>query len=161
MLRKIVSVFGRYSLHTITAMANISTIMIHLHPEVHVLLLSDGSFWTLIHTLGHSAFMIAPQSYRSIKPRLKFATCLWDLHVYASTHGGTRHVTGSYSCFEASIQQDIHRFVGLLFIKSSPCALYSFLNPQCCIQCPNTVICTMVGPIQGLFRTPFSNFKLT
>ena len=40
----------------------------------------------------------------------------------------------------ASIQKDIDRFVGLLFIKFSPCAPDSFLNPQCCNQCPNTVL---------------------
>ena len=37
----------------------------------------------------------------------------------------------------ASIREDIQRFVGLLFIKSTPDL---FLNPQCCSQCPNTIM---------------------
>ena len=40
----------------------------------------------------------------------------------------------------ASFQEDIQRFVGLLFIKSSPCTPDLFLNPQYCSQCPNTIM---------------------
>ena len=48
-----------------------------------------------------------------------------------------------------SIQEAMHGFVGLLFIKSNPYVPDSFLNPKCCSQCPNTVM-YMVGPARLL-----------
>ena len=82
--------------------------------------------------------------------------------MHTSTHDRATciHMVGSYSCFTL---EDIHKFVGLLSIKSSPCASDSFLNTQCCSQCPNAVIYyggswkTSSGP---LFQTNISSLHL-